>query len=93
MSDQSLRVLVIYGGDSGMRRHADQRARAAGWKTRLASRQAELVKALDGTATVLWLLDEETVSAVSDHVGRIAVIQKRTPGETIEAFVSRALEE
>lgn len=76
-----------------MRRYADQKARAAAWRTRIASRPAELVKALDGGVDQLWLLDTEVAMGLEERWPNIAIIQARTPGETIESFVSRALGE
>lgn len=78
-------IVVFYGGSPLERREADGLARAAGWRVRLASRPAELVKATgDGGARVCVLDPHLTVPAA--HV-------TRTPGETMAHFVSRALSE
>lgn len=98
MSSPAARLVVIHGSDGAERRIADRLARAAGWRTRLASRPAELVKALDGAVQSLWLLDGDGGEGGG---GTLAVarlptdvrIATRTPGETIEHFVSRALQD
>lgn len=82
-----LPLVVFYGGSPQERREADSLARAQGWRVRLASRPAELAKAMahgiTPAAPRLCVLDPQlTVPAAHDT---------RTPGETIAQFVSRAL--
>jgi len=82
-----LPLVVFYGGSPQERREADGLARARGWRVRLASRPAELAKAMAHVITIsaprLCVLDPQlTVPAA--HA-------TRTPGETISQFVSRAL--
>lgn len=84
-------LLVIHGGDGAERRVADRLARAAGWRTRLASRPAELAKALDTTVQCLWLLDGDGATDIPERTGQRVRTETRAPGETIEHFVSRAL--
>jgi hypothetical protein len=78
-----LPLVVFYGGSPQERREADGLARAQGWRVRLASRPAELAKAMSQAAPRLYVLDPQlTVRAAHGT---------RTPGETIAQFVSRAL--
>jgi len=76
-------LVVFYGGSPQERREAEGLARGEGWRVRLASRPAELAKAMADDAPRLCVLDPE-LTVPSAQV-------TRTPGETIAHVVSRAL--
>lgn len=92
--------IVVYATDRPFRVQCEARLREAGVVVRLASRQAELVKALgDGTTAVIIVGDDgrdadvarELLDARQATLGPPVPILQRAPGESIEEIVARAL--
>ena len=96
--------VVVYAAHRPFRLHCDALLREAGVFARLASRQAELAKALgDGTTAAIIVGDDdrdadvvrELVHALAHArpaiLGPPVPIMQRAPGESIEEIVARAL--
>ena len=94
-------VVVLYAADREFRRQGDALLRAAGVHTRVASRPAELAKALRvGLPSVIVLGDDHTGSMADVLTSALAPVlaacpatpvMHRAPGESIEMIVARAL--
>jgi len=92
--------IVVYATDRPFRLQCEAQLREAGVVVRLASRQAELAKALgDGTTAAIIVGDDgrdadvarELVDARPATPGPPVPILQRAPGESIEEIVARAL--
>jgi hypothetical protein len=92
--------MVVYATHRPFRLHCDALLREAGVLVRLASRQAELAKALgDGTTAAIIVGDDrrdadvarELVDARPATLGPPVPIMQRAPSESIEEIVARAL--
>ncbi len=92
--------VVVYADDRPFRLHCDALLREAGVLARLASRPAELAKALaDGTTAAIIVGDDrrdadvarELILARPATLGPPVPIMQRAPGESIEEIVARAL--
>jgi hypothetical protein len=92
--------VVVYADNRPFRLHCDALLREAGALVRLASRPAELAKALaDGTTAAIIVGDDgrdaDVVRALMlarpATLGPPVPIMQRAPGESIEAIVARAL--
>ncbi len=90
-------VVVVYAADRELRRQGDTLLRAAGVHTRVASRPAELAKALRvGMPALIVLGDhaDEHVQAVLAPVlaaSPAMCVMYQAPGESIGMIVARAL--
>jgi hypothetical protein len=89
-------VVVLYGADRELRRQGDALLRSAGVLTRVASRPAELAKALRvGRPTLIVLGDDATGSAAALApvlaVSPAMSVMYQAPGESIGRIVARAL--
>ena len=96
----SLPRMVVYAANRPFRLHCDTLLREAGVPVRLASRPAELAKALaDGTTAAIIVGDDgrdadvarELTLARPVTLGPPVPIMQRAPGESIEEIVARAL--
>ena len=96
----SLPRMVVYAANRPFRLHCDTLLREAGVPVRLASRPAELAKALaDGTTAAIIVGDDgrdavvarELILARPVTLGPPVPIMQRAPGESIEEIVARAL--
>ncbi len=97
----SVRV-VVYAGDRPFRTECDALLRRTGVLVRMASRQAELAKAIgDGTVSVIIAgdapHDAEVARATAiayahaDASATMPPVMQRAPGESIGEIVARAL--
>ncbi len=82
--------IVVYSTNRPFRVQCDAVLRAAGAAVRLASRQAELAKALGEGAIAAIIVEDDREADVVRAMTRVAVMQ-RAPGESIEEIVARAL--
>ncbi|QJR34327.1 hypothetical protein [Gemmatimonas groenlandica] len=82
--------IVVYATSRPFRVQCDALLRAAGAAARLASRQAELAKAV-GEGTIAAVIAEDERHAEMARAVTRAVVIPRAPGESIEAIVARAL--
>ena len=92
-------VIVLFAQDRAFRAAADRALRAAGATVRVASRQAELAKALSGSASRVVVVgplhhDHAIMQAVcaampAADAASITLIHT-TPGDTIDDVVRRA---
>lgn len=91
--------IVVYATSRPFRLQCDTLLREAGVRVRLASRQAELAKALGEGATAAIIVGDdgrdaavagELVRARPATLGPVPIMQ-RAPGESIEEIVARAL--
>jgi hypothetical protein len=86
--------IVVYATNRPFRLQCDAVLREAGARVRLASRQAELVKALgEGTTAAIIVSDDGRDAEVVCQAtpGRSVPVIRHAPGESIEAVVARAL--
>lgn len=87
---------VVYALHKPFRTACDTLLRAAGSRVRMASRQAELAKAIAGGATAVIIAGDapsdvavaRMLAVTSDAV---VLVLQRAPGESIEGVVARAL--
>ena len=87
---------VVYALHKPFRTACDTLLRAAGARVRMASRQAELAKAIAGGATAVIIAGDapsdvavaRMLAVTSDAV---VLVLQRAPGESIEGVVARAL--
>lgn len=93
-------LVVVYATSRPFRIQCDTLLREAGARVRLASRQAELAKALAEGATVAIIVGDdgrdaevarELIHARPPSLGASVPIMQRAPGESIEEIVARAL--
>lgn len=82
--------IVVYATNRLFRVQCVALLRAAGAAVRVASRQAELAKALGEGTIAAIIVDDDRDAAVARAVTRVVVMQ-RAPGESIEEIVARAL--
>ncbi len=86
--------IVVYAMSRPFRMRCDHVLRTAGARVRLASRPAELVKAIGaGTMTAIIVSDDgrDAAAARDATSDRPVPVIRQAPGESIEALVARAL--
>lgn len=88
--------VAVYATHRPFRTACDALLRDAGAPVRVASRQAELVKAIGkGTIAVIIAGDDchdvEVARAVAATSAAVVTVLQRAPGESIEEIVARAL--
>lgn len=86
--------IVVYSTSRPFRVQCDVLLRAAGAAVRLASRQAELAKALGEGTIAAIIVDDDRDADVARAVTRAVpgvVMMQRAPDESIEGIVARAL--
>ena len=87
---------VVYAGHKPFRTACDTLLRAAGARVRMASRQAELAKAIAGGATVVIIAGDAPSDVAAARMLAVTsaaavLVVQRAPGESIENIVARAL--
>ena len=88
--------VAVYATHRPFRTACDALLRDAGARVRVASRQAELAKAIGkGTIAVIIAGDDghdvEVARAVAATSAAVVTVLQRAPGESIEEIVARAL--
>ena len=88
--------IVVYAAHKPFRAACDALLRAAGVRVRVASRQAELAKAIaEGIIAVIIAGDDPADVAVARTLTATSAtalpVMQRAPGESIEELVARAL--
>lgn len=88
--------VAVYATHRPFRTACDALLRDAGVPVRVASRQAELAKAIGkGTIAVIIAGDDchdgEVARAVAATSAAVVTVMQRAPGESIEGIVARAL--
>jgi hypothetical protein len=86
--------IVVYATNRPFRLRCDAALRALGAQVRLASRQAELVKAIGaGTTAAVIVSDDGRDAEVAREatLGRPVPVIRHAPDESINAVVARAL--
>ncbi len=88
--------VVVYASNRPFRVACDALLREAGARVRVASRQAELAKAIgEGTTAVIIAGDESqdvaVARALAATVAMMVPVMQRAPGESIQEIVARAL--
>lgn len=89
-------LVVVYASNRPFRAACDALLRGAGARVRLASRQAELAKALgDGAPAVIitgeHATDRAVATALASTTTSATPVVQRAPGESMEDLVRRAL--
>lgn len=89
--------IVVFATRRLFRVQCDTLLRAAGARVRLASRQAELAKAISEGTIAAIIVEDDRDAAVAQLLARGAAtgtemaVMQRAPGESIEEIVARAL--
>lgn len=85
-------MIVVYSGDRAWRLACERALRVRAVPTRVASRPAELAKALaDGAATLVIVGPDTGAAAQASTVITTQQCCNATPGDTIEEIVHRAI--